>query len=381
MSAHVVVGGGGPVGLAAAIALSRLPGIAASVIEREAPREWTPPDGHDPRVVALSPASMQLLDALDVAFDPARIAPVRAMRVFGDQPGHHIDFDTGEVLASIVEFGALLDGLRRAAGNVALRHGVAVSTLGELAGGQRQVGLADGSALAADLVLAADSGASPLRAMAGIDAQRVDYQSDGVVGNFDCERPHGDVARQWFLGNSVLALLPLPGNRVSIVWSVSAARSAQWKAQGDADLARDLAHACGSALGSMRPVSPILRFALSRIRATRWVAPGFALVGDAAHALHPLAGQGVNLGFGDVDALAEAIAGRSRFSQPGGLAVLRRYERARREAAWTLGELTHRLRGLYVAPGPTEQWLRNRGLALLDRAPPIKARLIDYAVR
>jgi 2-polyprenylphenol 6-hydroxylase len=376
MRQSVVIAGGGPVGFCLGLALSSIRGIEVELIEREAAQVWQPPAGFDHRVYALSPMSMALLDQLGVQADPQRAAPVHAMQIWGDAREDSLGFDQGSPLATIVEFGALMAALQEtSAGRFGVRHGVSVSGCES---GSRIVRLSDGSCLDADLLIAADGQHSPLRAMMGIAADRKDYGAVGVVANFDCAIHHGDVARQWFLGDSVLALLPLPGARVSMVWSMAEARARTIDAT---TVGAEVEAACGSALGALEAISPIGRFPLARVRTHSWVLPGFALVGDAAHTVHPLAGQGVNLGFGDVAALAGLLRDRSRFSSVGDLSLLRRYERARREAAWAVGEMTDRLQRLYVAPGEAETWIRNRGLSMLDRLPSLKAQLAGYAMR
>jgi 2-polyprenyl-6-methoxyphenol hydroxylase-like FAD-dependent oxidoreductase len=136
-----------------------------------------------------------------------------------------------------------------------------------------------------------------------------------------------------------------------------------------------------SALGSLTLVSPVARFPLARTLVQDWVAPGMALIGDAAHTVHPLAGQGVNLGFADVRNMVEVLRGRSRLSAIGDIALLRKYERAARESAWAVGELTDRLRGMYLSKGAVARWMRNEGMSSLNRLPPAKSLLINYASR
>jgi ubiquinone biosynthesis UbiH/UbiF/VisC/COQ6 family hydroxylase len=388
MSAYrnrIVVVGGGPVGLAAALGLARVPGLDVISIERERTMPWEAPAGFDHRVYALSPTSIDWLVSLGVQFDSARRAPVHAMHVWGDAPERGLVFEDGAALAFIVEYGALMQALRHACARVSERarliEGVTVVAMRDSPAG-RVLDLDDGRQIQADLVIAADGARSALRDMAGLVSHRHDYAADGIVANFACERPHGDVARQWFFGASILALLPLPGSRVSIVWSMprdEAAACAQ-QGYGDRTLAAAVEAACGSALGTMTPISAVARFPLARVTAPDWVAPQFALIGDAAHAVHPLAGQGVNLGFGDAMSLVRHVAQRSRFSSPGDVVLLRAYERERREAALATGELTHQLQALFKAPGGFARALRNRGLALLDGLPAIKARMVRYAV-
>lgn len=384
MSADIVVVGGGPVGLAFAIAASRLQGVRVEVVER-ATETWDQlPEQIDHRVYALSPSSTNFLAQFGVIPEMSRVAPVRAMQVWGDSPSDdasRLQFGRGGHLASIVEHAVLMHALRgRLAtdGMVNMRAGAAPAGL-SMDGSRRLVTLQDGGSLAGDLIIAADGRQSRIRELAGIPVVVNDYKSDGIVGNLRCEKPHGDIARQWFTANGVLALLPLPGGQVSMVWSVSRELSSTAPAEERLALAARIGDECGHALGEMSFVSRIDRFPLARITASRWVEPGLALIGDAAHAVHPLAGQGVNLGFGDVAALCGAIGGRSRFSGVGDVSLLRQYERGRREAAWAVGQVTEGLRSLFSSEARAAKWFRNGGLEWVERVPPAKSLLIDYA--
>ncbi|MBL8515103.1 MAG: FAD-dependent monooxygenase [Betaproteobacteria bacterium] len=376
MSERVIVAGGGPVGLAVALGLSRHARLGVTVIERETPLAWSPPDGFDQRVYALSPASLEWLARCGVRLDHARSAPVHAMQVWGDQSAGALTLQRAMPLATIVEHGALMQALREAA-----RDGVTIETGVDVRGWRAgQLELSEGALREAPLVVAAEGRRSALREAAGIEVDTVDYASMGVVANFECATPHRDIARQWFLGDSILALLPLPGACVSMVWSLSNAEAHTLTQLAPDELACKVGEAAHLGAGALHALTPVLGFPLVRQTAHRWVVPGLALVGDAAHSVHPLAGQGVNLGFGDAAELTRQLRERSRFSSVGDPAVLRRFERARRAPAERMGQLTHRLRDLYFSPGETETWLRNRGLELLDRMPRLKDRLIEAAV-
>lgn len=386
MTADIVVVGGGPVGLAFAIGASHLPGVRVTVIERGPATEPALPLPFDHRVYALSPGSLEFLGAIGASLPAERVAPVAAMQIWGDDGASELDFAAGRPLAAIVEHAAVMQALEQklaADGRVRLMRGVAPVSmrLSDTGGDNRgEVSLADGSTIAFDLLIAADGARSQLRNWAGISHQTKDYASDGVVANFRCEHPHGDVARQWFGNASVLAFLPLPGNHVSIVWSVR--REFSTDLPGDAAVFAGMVAAAGRhALGEMTLVSPVARFPLVRVMAGHWVRPGFALMGDAAHAVHPLAGQGVNLGFADARMMVQTLQGRSRFSAIGDVALLRTYERARREPAWAVGELTERLQALYASEFSIARWLRNDGLNLTNRLPAAKAVLVEYAAR
>lgn len=388
MNANLLIVGGGPVGLALALAASMLHGISIDVIERGSAVPDKYPEPFDHRVYALSPATLDFLAELGVALPPARIASVRAMEVYGDRADNtgrsQIDFNTGQSLATIVEHAALMRALEvRLAqmGRVNIHRGASPTRLQISRGNRREIVLADGRRFESDLLVAADGGHSLVRKLAGIDVAVTDYASDGVIANFSTEHHHGDIARQWFTAIDVLAYLPLPRKHISIVWSLNRATSKAMPSEDSEEFCRSVELAGHSTLGSLKLVSPIARFPLARSVVRNWVAPGLALIGDAAHTVHPLAGQGVNLGFADVRSMVEALRGRSKLSAIGDLAVLRRYERGARESVFAVGELTDRLRGLHMSDRATARWLRNDGIRWLNRFPVAKSLLINYASR
>jgi ubiquinone biosynthesis UbiH/UbiF/VisC/COQ6 family hydroxylase len=387
MSERMVIVGGGPVGLALALATSAWPGVDVTVIERGPAVDDTLPAPFDHRVYALSLGSLAMLQELGVALPAARMAKVRAMQVHGDGgqngPGR-LDFNGGQPLAAIVEHAALMQALQGRLlqdGRVKILRGVSPIEMRSLGGNRRELTLSDERNIAADLLIAADGSHSQIREWAGISTSVKEYESDGVVANFKAGRPHGDIARQWFTHDTVLAYLPLPDNHISIVWSVGNAASKALPSNDQDAFCRVVEAAGHTSLGTLSLVSPIARFPLLRIMADGWVQSGLALIGDAAHAVHPLAGQGVNLGFADVRNMAAILRGRSTFSAIGDLALLRRYERSGREAAWAVGEMTDRLRALYQSDATAARWLRNDGIDWLNRVPAAKAQLIDYASR
>ena len=384
MSAGIVVVGGGPVGLAFALAASRLANLDVTVVERSAASAAAPELRAilDHRVYALSPTSLEFLGELDATPAPARAAKVRAMQVWGDDGKSHLDLAQGQPIATIVEHAALMFALEHALARndrVRMLRGVTLAAM-RANGNQRELDMIDGSTLHADLVVGADGSRSQIREWAGITTETKNYESDGIVANFHAEFAHGDVARQWFASDSVLAYLPLPQNQISVVWSVTKEKSAALKALTDAQFCSCVAAAGHNALGSLTLASPVDRFPLARVIARQWVAPGLALMGDAAHAVHPLAGQGVNLGFADARILFEMLRQRSKFSAIGDLLVLQKYERARREATIAISEVTDKLRALYMSDVKAAGWIRNQGLTLLNAVPRAKSALIDYAI-
>lgn len=376
---EVAIVGGGLAGAALARALR---GARVAFLAQPPPQRAAA-NALDARVYAISPGNAAFLERTGAwkSIPQDRLAPVRAMRVFGDDGKAHIEFDAyrsgAAELAWIVEDAEL---------QAALRSGVEVFSGAECerieANAERvALSLSDGTALRAKLVVGADGARSVVRAQAGIAVREQAYGQAAVVANFACERPHRDVAWQWFQGGPVLALLPLPGERVSMVWSVAEAEASRLMALAPEELCATVAAASQHALGALGPVTAPRAFPLRRLRARRMSAPRTALLGDAAHVIHPLAGQGANLGLQDARALAEVLSGREPFRDPGELRLLRRYERGRAEAVTSMDAVVHGLHGLFGS-GRSEALasLRNAGLNLADRLPVLKNLLIRQAM-
>lgn len=383
MKTDVAIVGAGLAGLALARALRGLQ-VALIAPERVAP----PPQGWDARVYAITPGNAAFLSGLRVwqALPAERVAPVRAMRVFGDDGAAVLDFDAyragASALAWIVEDGRLREALWGAlAGRDELQI-LAPARCARLEIGAQcaLLGLEDGRAIEARLVVGADGARSRVREQAGIAAADTPYAQSAVVANFACARPHGGTAFQWFQGGPVLALLPLPGERVSMVWSVDEAQAARLLSLAPAALCSEVALASGRALGELDLVTAPRAFPLRRLAARRTVAPRVALAGDAAHVIHPLAGQGANLGLQDARELAAVLALREPQRDPGELGLLRRYERARARDVLLMDAMVHGLFRLFgAAAGPAAR-LRNSALNLADRLPVLKNHLIRQAI-
>jgi ubiquinone biosynthesis UbiH/UbiF/VisC/COQ6 family hydroxylase len=207
-----------------------------------------------------------------------------------------------------------------------------------------------------------------------------DYGQIGVVANFACARPHGGTAFQWFLRDGVLALLPLPGNRVSMVWSIDEARGRELLMLPAAELGAAVESASHGRLGALNPMAPAVAFPLKLQRVKQFTKPRVALVGDAAHNVHPLAGQGVNLGFRDARELARVLRERGPQRDCGDFALLRRYERARKEDVAAVELTTDGLQKLFSSDAVLASRLRNRGLEFVDRQPWLKNFLVHQAV-
>jgi ubiquinone biosynthesis UbiH/UbiF/VisC/COQ6 family hydroxylase len=219
-----------------------------------------------------------------------------------------------------------------------------------------------------------------LRAASGIEARVHEFGHQGVVANFATERPHGNVARQWFRPDGVLALLPLPGDAVSMVWSTPDDHAARLLSLEPPDLALATTAASLGALGQLRPLGAARGFSLRQLRVQRLIAPRLALVGDAAHVVHPLAGQGLNLGFGDARTLAQVIARRGLETDCGATGLLRRYERSRREPILAMELVTGGLQALFATESTRVGRLRNAGFRLTNRMPPLKRFLVKRAL-
>jgi 2-polyprenylphenol 6-hydroxylase len=385
MGVDIAIVGGALVGAALARALR---GSSVALLAQERRIPGPVPASFDSRVYAISPANAAFLAMLGAwqQIPADRITPVHAMRVYGDNGQSKIEFDAysagASELAWIIEDGLLQDALWRV---LDAQEQLQVIAPGEcerveIAADHASVALRDGRRIEARLVVGADGARSLVRAQAGIASRERAYGQSAVVANFACERSHGNVALQWFLGGPVLALLPLPGEHVSMVWSTDDAHAARLLALESGALAREVAAASGDALGELSLLAPARSLSLRSLIAARSVAPRVALAGDAAHVVHPLAGQGANLGFQDARVLAEVLRAREPFRDPGDLRLLRRYERARAEAILAMRATIH---GLYLLFGAEERVfgpLRNAGLNLVDHLPVLKNVLMRHAM-
>jgi ubiquinone biosynthesis UbiH/UbiF/VisC/COQ6 family hydroxylase len=337
-------------------------------------------EGFDPRTYALSPGNVQFLGRLGV-WDAivARSAPVHAMRIYGDDARAALEFSAYEAgvpeLAWIVEDAALQRALWDGLSAVGQRCQA-------IAFGEREarVTFDDGTSIETRLVVGADGARSFVRRSAGIEARERDFEQAAVVANFRCEKPHGNAALQWFQGGPVLALLPLPGDQVSMVWSLPAVEAARMSALAPAGLADEVTRASCQMLGALAPASAVRTFPLRGLSARRLVGARVALVGDAGHVVHPLAGQGLNLGMQDVRVLAEILTSREPGRDPGDYRLLRRYERSRAEPILAMDAVISGLFALYGAQDRTLGRLRNAGLNLTDRLPVLKNILMRQAM-
>jgi ubiquinone biosynthesis UbiH/UbiF/VisC/COQ6 family hydroxylase len=387
----VVIAGAGLVGLGLAPALART-GLRVALVDRAAvAAPESDPETWDPRVYAISPGSAAFLRSQGSwqMLQAERIEAIEAMHVAGDA-GSTLEFSAYELgeraLAWIVEERALRCALLplvfeagvEVIGGASLASlerapDVATLTLTDSTGSER--------ALTAKLVVGADGARSWVRHASGLATEPKPYGQTALVANFACERAHHGVARQWFRADgSVLAWLPLPGRRISIVWSAPDVQAAELRALDASALAATVAEAGEHALGALVTITAAATFPLAFLKLPATVAHRLALVGDAAHGVHPLAGQGVNLGFGDVEALAAVLAERGPVTDPGAAVLLERFARRRAGPVLAMQTVTDGLVRLF---GPTDPWLktlRNAGLATVGRIPLLKRALAQPAL-
>lgn len=369
-------------GLAAALADS---GLTVAVVD---PRVPAPPgEAWDTRIYAVSPGSASFLSQSGAwaLIDAARIARIDAMQVFGDHPSAHLDFSAydsglGE-LAFVVEGGRMQHALwtRMAAlPHITLHAPAACVGLTEHAS-HVELTLDSGLTLTANLAVGADGAHSWLREAAGIDVRTFDYAAHGVVANFSTEKPHHGTAWQWFRADGVLALLPLPGNRVSMVWSAPHEHAESLLALDTGALASCVAEASSGVAGALDVITPPAAFALKQQSVKCFVKPRIALIGDAAHNVHPLAGQGVNLGLRDARELASVLSQRGAQGDCGDFALLRRYERARKEDVLTMSLATDSLQKLFASKAVWASTVRNLGMRMVDQQRWLKTLLTQHA--
>jgi 2-octaprenylphenol hydroxylase len=388
----VIVVGGGPVGACLGALLVAQEGAAAqvAVLEPRPPDPPAPAAALEARVVALSRASERLLGAAGAWRDIAgpRLSPYERMRVWHESVASDsaevLTFDAAEAgepnLGYIAEHrllqAALLAAFARAGGHLVR---ASLSSL-RITEEQVLVGTSEGE-LAGRLVVGADGAQSAVRSHAGLTAEMRPYRQTAIVGNVATARAHQATAWQRFMRDGTLALLPLADGTSSIVWSADEALATGLLQMSADAFAAELDRASDLALGATRLVSERVSFPLQHLAAQRYVGARVALVGDAAHVVHPLAGQGVNLGLLDAAALAQLLAeARARGEDPGALAVLRPYERWRKsEVALMSTAIDAFDRFLAHGSGPASR-LAQRGLALVNGAPELKRLFIRRAL-
>ena len=382
----VIVVGGGPVGLGMALALVQSArGIRVALVDR---RPLTVPG--DNRASAIAASVRRLFEALGVwPGMEAAAQPILYMRITDSGSGDIArplfltfegDVSPGEPFAHMVpnsaSIGALLAGLGDKVTVIAPAEIAALSKDDQLA----HLDLADGSRLVAPLVIAADGGQSALRRMAGIGTLGHDYGQTGLVATIAHELPHEGVAYEHFRPAGPFASLPLPGNRSSLVWTETTAEAARLLNLDTDDLAGEIEAAMGSTLGAVTVEDRLAGLPLRLQVARDFVADRLALIGDAAHVIHPIAGQGLNLGLKDVAALAEVVVEALRLGLDAGSPdVLARYQRWRRLDTAAMAAATDTLNRLFSNDLAPVRALRDFGLGLVDRTPAAKSAFIRTA--
>ncbi|MGC2823471.1 MAG: ubiquinone biosynthesis hydroxylase [Pseudolabrys sp.] len=386
--AEVVIGGAGFAGLALAIALRQGLGDAFTVVVIDPALAHA--QSKDPRASAIAAAARRLFEALEVWDEVAANAqPILDMVVTDSKLDDAVrptfltfggEVEEGEPFAHMVENRHLVDALvaKAKALGVDLRAGAVTSF--ENAGNAIEVALADDEIIPARLLVGADGANSKIREQAGIAAHGWNYDQSAIVTTVGHEREHNGRADEHFLPAGPFAILPLTGKRCSIVWTESADEAARIVALPDDEFHAELEKRFGLQLGDIKVIGPRRAFPLGLFTARTFIGERLALIGDAAHIIHPIAGQGLNMGLRDVAALAEAIADVARLGlDPGGPDVLERYQRWRRFDTMTMGIATDGLNRLFSNHSDVLRLARDIGLGLVERMPALKRMFIREA--
>ncbi|WP_298254659.1 ubiquinone biosynthesis hydroxylase [Bradyrhizobium sp.] len=384
----IVIGGGAFAGLALALAIRQGLGNDFPITVAD-PALATRPS-RDPRATAIVAACRRLFEAIGV-WDQvaASTQPILDMVVTDSKLEDATrpvfltfsgDIEPGEPFAHMVENRYLIDALvqRAEAEGVDLRA-LAVSDFSTHSGGV-DVTLSDGNIIEASLLVAADGARSKLRARAGIATHGWDYNQSGIVVTVGHEREHQGRAEEHFLPAGPFAILPLSGKRSSLVWTEKRDEAARIVALADQEFHDELERRFGLRLGEVRALDRPRAFPLGYFVARSFISERLALVGDAAHVIHPIAGQGLNMGLKDVAALAEVLVDAARLGiDPGQADVIERYQRWRRFDTMAMGLATNSLNFLFSNQSTLLRTVRDIGLGLVDRAPPLKGIFIRQA--
>lgn len=348
----------------------------------------------DPRVSALTPRSRQLLEQLGAweSIASYRQCPYQHMTVWDADGTGQIEFDRADAnvpaLGHIVENRAITRALIErvtASADVTLFSQAPLQSCSRKDDGRMRVELGSGDVLEVDLLVAADGANSPVREMMGFETREWEYGHRAIVTTAQVERAHADTAWQRFMPTGPVAFLPLPSTAdkqfCSIVWSLTQDRADELLALDEQQFCGELERALESRLGQVLACSPRFAFPLRQRHAVDYVQPGVALVADAAHTIHPLAGQGINLGLQDVSALAqEILAGLSRSAHPGQIDVLRRYQRRRKGENLLMMAAMDGFKRLFEQQSLPLRWLRNAGMRGVGQSGPLKQQLMRHAM-
>lgn len=386
LHADVIVVGAGLVGLAAAIALSLQHKSVVLVSDKPAPdaKSVSSPDSWDERVYALTPATEAWLKTLGIwdFIDENRVNSIDAMRIWGADT----DLLLSAADANVAKLGLIIENqqLMAALWQKLQDLGVTVVTDAhctkvDYATNEVILHMEPALQIHAKLIVAADGLQSWVRQQSNIAVDLKKYDQMAVVANFVAENPHHDEANQWFNAHDVLALLPLPNQHVSMVWSVSTEKAAQLLALTSEQLGDRVQSQSHSLLGKLKQIGQTRSAVLNQQAALKLIAERIVLVGDAAHQIHPMAGQGVNLGFRDVMKLVELTTKLHAMHDMGERTFLRQYERARKADMLTMNSLTSGLDYLFATQQAGLKKLTNWGLRQIAQQPSIKKLLIQQA--
>jgi 2-octaprenyl-6-methoxyphenol hydroxylase len=386
----VLISGGGMVGLTLGLACAQ-GGLKTLIADAAAPATVLAPQ-FDGRVSALAYASVRMLRALGVweglkdHAQPIREILVTDGKLASATSPFSLHFDSAEVGAEALGYiaenrhirTALYDAVARAANLELLAPATAKSVTTE--NGGAVVTLADGSQVACALVIAAEGRESRLRAEMGINMIGWSYPQVGIVATVEHEKPHNGVAYEHFLPSGPFAILPLPGNRSSLVWTETKAKAPALLALDEAGFNAELARRFGDHLGATKSAGPRWSYPLAFHLARDFVKPRFALAGDTAHGIHPIAGQGLNLGLKDAAALAEVLLDAARLGRDiGALDTLKRYERWRRFDSVVMGGTMDALNRLFSNDIAPIRHLRDLGLGIVDSIAPARKFFMRHA--
>jgi ubiquinone biosynthesis UbiH/UbiF/VisC/COQ6 family hydroxylase len=383
LEADIVVVGAGLVGLSAAIAFTQQ-GKKVVLVDAKKPvvklkKTW------DERVYALTPETESWLKNIGVwaHVDASRVNPINAMHIFDEASERPLSLRDED--ANLPKLGVIIENQNLMHALWAQLNGLDDVTVitdapcQTLNNTQQQVvlSLVNNQQITAKLIVAADGVDSWVRKQANIGVTKKDFHQTAIVANFATQKHHQNIARQWFRSHDVLALLPLSDNMVSIVWSVSTERAVELLALSGEELAHNVHEYSKGVLGTLKQAGNTQAFALNQQTALQLIAERVALTGDAAHQIHPMAGQGVNLGFRDVMKLAELATKLHALQDIGDKGFLRQFERARKADIVTMNQLTSGLDGLFASESGVLKKARQWGLQQLNGQAAIKKLLIQ----
>ncbi|MBY0579754.1 MAG: UbiH/UbiF family hydroxylase [Burkholderiales bacterium] len=384
MDFDVVIVGAGLVGASLALSLKDS-GLKLALVEARHYIHET--EGWDSRIYAISPGSAAFLERCGSwkRMERKRVSPVLGMRIFGDDASSELRFDSEDAglseLAFIAESRNLLHGLMLEIENQENLEVISPASCQGILWEENCIELdLGGRTLHSRLIVGADGAKSWLRAQTGFEASPRPYHQNAIVANFESEKPHQGIAWQWFKKDGILAFLPMPGNRVSLVWSVWTEKAERLLSEPHDRFCELVEEESGHTLGALKIITPPAGFPLRLLRLDTMVKPRVALVGDAAHNTHPLAGQGVNLGFRDAQELSRVLLGRGAQNDCGDYHLLRRFDRARREDILSMQSTTDMLQKLFNNEVPGISLLRNMGLRMVDGQGWVKNALIQHAL-